>query len=101
MFCAVKSCARVLSVMPYKTFKEGVAMMVENLEHEGKGHSICVHSNTPENVEYAAISAAVSRVIVNQPSAPLAAAAPPTASPPPPRWLRHLGQQQLRRQPEL
>ena len=67
VLCREKLCP-VLSVMPYKTFKEGVAMMVENLEHEGKGHSICVHSNTPENVEYAAIQCAVSRVIVNQPS---------------------------------
>ena len=36
--------------MTYKTFKEGVAMMEANLDHEGKGHSIAVHSNTPENV---------------------------------------------------
>ena len=54
--------------MTYKTFKEGVAMMEANLEHEGKGHSIAVHSNTPENVEYAAIRCCVSRVVVNQPS---------------------------------
>ena len=43
-------------------------MMEANLEHEGKGHSIAVHSNTPENVEYAAIRCCVSRVVVNQPS---------------------------------
>jgi succinate-semialdehyde dehydrogenase len=58
----------VLTIMPYDSFKEGVAMMVENLEAEGKGHSICIHSNTPENVEYAATQCSVSRVVVNQPS---------------------------------
>ena len=58
----------VIAYMTYKTFKEGVAMMEANLDHEGKGHSIAVHSNTPENVEYAAIRCCVSRVVVNQPS---------------------------------
>lgn len=67
VLCREKLCP-VIAVMPYKTFKEGVAMMVENLENEGKGHSIAVHSNTPEHVEYAAIQCSVSRVIVNQPS---------------------------------
>ncbi len=65
--CREKLCP-VLTLYPYKTFEEGVAMMVENLEFEGKGHSIAIHSNTPEHVEYAAIQCAVSRVIVNQPS---------------------------------
>lgn len=65
--CREKLCP-VLAVVTYDTFKNGVAGMVENLEFEGKGHSIAVHSNTPEHVEYAAIECAVSRVIVNQPS---------------------------------
>ncbi|MDD3402369.1 MAG: aldehyde dehydrogenase family protein [Hespellia sp.] len=65
--CREKLCP-VIAIMPYDTFEEGVAMMVENLENEGKGHSIAIHSNTPEHVEYAAIQCSVSRVIVNQPS---------------------------------
>lgn len=65
--CREKLCP-VLAVMPYDTFEDGVAMMVENLENEGKGHSIAVHSNTTEHVEYAAVQCAVSRVVVNQPS---------------------------------
>lgn len=65
--CREKMCP-VLTVMPYTTFEEGVAMMVTNLENEGKGHSISIHSNTPAHVEYAAIQCSVSRVIVNQPS---------------------------------
>lgn len=65
--CREKLCP-VMAVYPYKTFEEGVAMMVENLENEGKGHSIAIHSNTPEHVEYAAIQCSVSRCIVNQPA---------------------------------
>lgn len=65
--CREKLCP-VIAMMPYDTFEQGVAMMVENLEHEGKGHSICVHSNDPEHVQYAAIQCSVSRVVVNQPS---------------------------------
>ena len=67
VLCREKLCP-VIAYMTYKTFKEGVAMMEANLDHEGKGHSIAVHSNTPENVEYAAIRCCVSRVVVNQPS---------------------------------
>lgn len=67
VLCREKMCP-VLTVYPYNTFEEGVAMMVENLSCEGKGHSISIHSNTPEHVEYAAIQCCVSRVIVNQPA---------------------------------
>lgn len=67
VLCREKMCP-VLAVYPYGTFEEGVAMMVENLECEGKGHSIGIHSNTPEHVEYAALQCSVSRVIVNQPA---------------------------------
>ena len=65
--CREKLCP-VINLMPYGSFEEGVAKMVENLEFEGKGHSIAVHSNTPEHVEYAAIQCSVSRCIVNQPA---------------------------------
>lgn len=65
--CREKLCP-VLTVLPYDTFEEGVAKMVENLEFEGKGHSIAIHSNTPKHVEYAAIQCSVSRVVVNQPA---------------------------------
>ena len=37
-----------------------------NLEVEGKGHSVCIHSNTPEHVEAAAQVLPVSRFLVNQ-----------------------------------
>jgi succinate-semialdehyde dehydrogenase len=65
--CREKLCP-VINIMTYQTFEEGVAKMVENLENEGKGHSIGIHSNNPDHVEYAAIQCSVSRVIVNQPA---------------------------------
>ncbi len=67
VLCREKMCP-VLNVIPYDTFENGVAGMVTNLENEGKGHSIAVHSNNPAHVEYAAIRCSVSRVVVNQPS---------------------------------
>ena len=67
VLCREKLCP-VLAIMPYDSFEDGVAMMVANLEHEGKGHSISIHSNNREHVEYAALQCCVSRVIVNQPS---------------------------------
>lgn len=65
--CREKMCP-VITLIPYSSFEEGVDMMCENLEFEGKGHSISVHSNTQEHVELAAIRCCVSRVIVNQPA---------------------------------
>lgn len=65
--CHEKLCP-VINIMTYQTFEEGVAKMVENLEYEGKGHSIGIHSNNPDHVEHAAIQCSVSRVIVNQPA---------------------------------
>lgn len=67
VLCREKLCP-VMAYMTYQKFEEGVQMMLENLDHEGKGHSVCIHSNTPEHVEYLAIKAPVSRCIVNQPS---------------------------------
>ncbi len=57
----------VLTIIPYNTFEEGVAMMNVNLDHEGKGHSVGVHTNTPAHAEYVGEQCCVSRCIVNQP----------------------------------
>ena len=65
--CREKLCP-VLAVKGYDTWEDGVAMMVADLENEGKGHSVAVHSNSQEHVEYAAIQCSVSRCVVNQPS---------------------------------
>ena len=67
VLCREKMCP-VITVATYKTFEEGVAGMLANLEHEGKGHSVGVHTNTPAHAEYAGIMCPVSRVIINQPT---------------------------------
>ena len=59
--------APIIAVKGYDTFEEGIQMVLENLDFEGKGHSISIHSNNNEHVEYAGIMAPVSRVVVNQP----------------------------------
>ncbi|MEG2200479.1 MAG: succinate-semialdehyde dehydrogenase, partial [Anaerovorax sp.] len=38
----------------------------ENLEAEGKGHSVSIHSNSIENIEYVGTELCVSRFVVNQ-----------------------------------
>ena len=56
----------VLSAFPYDTWAEAVDAAVINLVCEGQGHSCTIHSNTKDNVEYAAVRLPVSRVSVNQ-----------------------------------
>ena len=65
LLCKEKMCP-VIAMFKYKEFSEAVDIAVENLECEGKGHSISIHSNNKENIEYAANRAPVCRVIVNQ-----------------------------------
>ena len=55
----------ILSVYPYKTWEDAVGIAMENLEHEGKGHSATVHSFTKANIEYAGLKLPVSRLLVN------------------------------------
>ncbi|GAB1475917.1 aldehyde dehydrogenase family protein [Bacillota bacterium] len=56
----------VLAVFRYGEFKEAVEIAKANLELEGKGHSVAIHSNNIENIEYAAEQICVSRFVVNQ-----------------------------------
>lgn len=56
----------VLAVYPYDTWEQAVEIANANLEVDGKGHSIVIHSNTKEHIEYAAENISVSRVLVNQ-----------------------------------
>ena len=56
----------VLSIYGYDTFEEGVEIARANLEQEGKGHSVSIHSNHVERIEYAGSSLCVSRFVVNQ-----------------------------------
>jgi succinate-semialdehyde dehydrogenase len=63
--CKEKMCP-VIATFKYKTFAEAVEIAIANLEYEGAGHSISLHSNNDENIEYAANHAPVCRVLVNQ-----------------------------------
>jgi succinate-semialdehyde dehydrogenase len=65
LLCKEKMCP-VIAMFKYKEFSEAVDIAVENLEYEGKGHSISIHSNNRENIEYVANRAPVCRVLVNQ-----------------------------------
>lgn len=65
VLCKEKMCP-VIALLKYKDFKEAVAIAVANLNIEGKGHSISIHSDNKENIEYAANMVPVSRVLINQ-----------------------------------
>lgn len=56
----------VLTLYRYNDFKEAVDIAKSNLEMEGKGHSVAIHSNTIENIEYAGEHLSVSRFVINQ-----------------------------------
>ncbi|MEK5566835.1 aldehyde dehydrogenase family protein [Clostridioides difficile] len=56
----------VISAYKYKSFEEGVAIAKANLNVEGKGHSVSIHSNTVKNIEYAGENIEVSRFVINQ-----------------------------------
>ncbi len=56
----------VLSAYRYETFEEGVEIARANLEEEGKGHSVSIHSQNKEHIEYAGKELCVSRFVVNQ-----------------------------------
>jgi len=56
----------VLAAFKYKTFEEGVEIARANLEEEGKGHSVAIHSNNKDHIEYAGTELCVSRFLINQ-----------------------------------
>lgn len=56
----------VISSYQYSSFAEAIDIAIANLEVEGKGHSISIHSDNKENIEYAANVVPVSRVLINQ-----------------------------------
>lgn len=56
----------VIAAYKYDSFKEAVEIAKANLEAEGKGHSVSIHSNNMENIEYAGENLCVSRFVINQ-----------------------------------
>ncbi|MCL1808924.1 MAG: aldehyde dehydrogenase family protein [Clostridiales bacterium] len=68
VFSKEKMCP-VIAAYAYGEFKEAVEIAKVNLEAEGKGHSVAIHSNTVKNIEYAGEALCVSRLLINQPCA--------------------------------
>jgi succinate-semialdehyde dehydrogenase len=58
----------VTMIYIYGDFSQAVDIAKSNLEIEGKGHSVAIHSNIKEHIEELALAVYVSRVIVNQSS---------------------------------
>ena len=56
----------VLTAYRYDTWEEGVEIARDNLHKIGLGHSISVHSNNNDHIEYAGTHVEVSRVVINQ-----------------------------------
>jgi len=58
--------APVIAAYRYSDFREGVEIARANLEAEGKGHTVSLHSNNSKHIEYAGKCLSVSRFVVNQ-----------------------------------
>jgi len=58
----------VAALFTYEDFEEALSIMQFNLNIEGKGHSVAIHSNDKEHIERLGLVATASRVIVNAPS---------------------------------
>ena len=56
----------VLGAFAYDTWEDAVRMAAANLEVEGKGHSVVIHSFQKDHIEYAAENICVSRFSINQ-----------------------------------
>lgn len=65
ILCQEKMCS-VIGIKKYKTFEEAVEIAQANLEVEGKGHTVAIHSNNEEHLKYAGEKLTVSRLLVNQ-----------------------------------
>ena len=58
--------APVISAYKYGKFEEGIEMARRNLEAQGKGHSVAIHSDNKEHIEKVGEELCVSRFVVNQ-----------------------------------
>jgi succinate-semialdehyde dehydrogenase len=56
----------VMALFPYDKWEDAVEIARTNLEMEGIGHSVVIHSNDKEHVEYVPTRVNVSRYAVNQ-----------------------------------
>lgn len=58
--------APVIAAYKYGKLEDGVQIARENLEKEGKGHSVSFHSDSEEHIEYVGTELCVSRFVINQ-----------------------------------
>ncbi|MDC7226464.1 MAG: aldehyde dehydrogenase family protein [Spirochaetales bacterium] len=58
----------VLSVYRYNHFDEAVEIAAANLDYEGAGHSVAIHSCSSDNIEKAALRLNAGRFVINQTS---------------------------------
>lgn len=56
----------VIASYAYDTFEDAVALAQANLDVEGRGHSVSLHTNDIEHARYAGLKLTVARVLVNQ-----------------------------------
>ncbi|MBN1364604.1 MAG: aldehyde dehydrogenase family protein [Syntrophaceae bacterium] len=56
----------VLTAYRYDDFKDAVEIARANLEIDGKGHSVSIHSHNKANIEYAGNVLSVCRFLINQ-----------------------------------
>ena len=64
-FSKEKMCP-VMALYTYETWDEAIAIANANLDVEGRGHSVAIHSNNQAHIEAAAQSLPVSRFLINQ-----------------------------------
>lgn len=56
----------VMAAFAYDTFEDAVAIAQANLNVEGRGHSVSLHTNNKDHARYAGLKLTVARVLVNQ-----------------------------------
>jgi len=61
--------APVISAYRYQDLDDAIRIAAENLEKDGKGHSVSFHTNSEEHIAKVAESLCVSRFVINQCSA--------------------------------
>ncbi len=65
LLCKEKMCP-VLTILPYTSFEDAVEIAHTNLLLDGIGHTVAIHSNNREHIEYAGTVLPISRLTVNQ-----------------------------------
>lgn len=65
ILCKEKMCP-VLGINKYRTIEEAVDIAQSNLEVEGKGHTVAMHSHNMDNIKFSGEKLTISRLLVNQ-----------------------------------